>query len=81
MLLFCFRVQTGLGIAIMLIGFELLTFLMGITMFLPSAAMICILLHYKSRKEHTVMWLKVVQGDHKYMQVTSMIIYLSCMIL
>jgi len=29
----------------MLIGFELLTFLMGITMFMPSAALICILSH------------------------------------
>jgi hypothetical protein len=60
MLLFCFRIQTGLGIAIMLIGFELLTFLMGITMFMPSAAMICILSHCKRRKQYNMMWLKVV---------------------
>ncbi|XP_023723739.1 transmembrane protein 107-like isoform X2 [Cryptotermes secundus] len=39
------EVQTGLGIAIMFIGIELLTFLMGITMFLPSVAMISIASH------------------------------------
>ncbi|KAJ4430974.1 hypothetical protein ANN_19567, partial [Periplaneta americana] len=37
---------TGLTIAITLIAFELLTFLMGITMFMPSTAMVCILLIY-----------------------------------
>ncbi|KDR21013.1 hypothetical protein L798_04525 [Zootermopsis nevadensis] len=42
------ELQTGLGIAIMLIGFELLTFLLGITMFMPSAAMISIAAHFSA---------------------------------
>ncbi|XP_069678837.1 transmembrane protein 107-like [Periplaneta americana] len=36
---------TGLTIAITLIAFELLTFLMGITMFMPSTAMVSIAAH------------------------------------
>jgi hypothetical protein len=44
--LLCCRLQTGLGIAVVLIGFELLTFLTGITMFMSGTAMICILSNY-----------------------------------
>ncbi|PSN38758.1 Transmembrane protein 107 [Blattella germanica] len=37
------EMQAGLSVAIVLIGFELLTFLTGITMFMPSTALVCIL--------------------------------------
>ncbi|KAJ9583497.1 hypothetical protein L9F63_022160 [Diploptera punctata] len=39
------EMQAGLGVAIVLIGFELLTFLTGVTMFMPSTALISIAAH------------------------------------